>query len=108
MRAHVIGPHVGDHVDIIHPRRACEFFDAGFIRSPATGLTMRFNRLFFWFFYRLGTPPWEGHPLPRRLNELVEGPSALPPGKALDVDAAPATPRSISRSTVGMSPRSIS
>ena len=45
---------------------------------------MRFNRLFFWLFYRLGTPPLEGHPLPQRLLELVEGPSALPPGKALD------------------------
>ena len=45
---------------------------------------MRFNRLFFWLFYRFGTPPWEGHPLPQRLLELVEGPSALPPGKALD------------------------
>ena len=45
---------------------------------------MRFNRLLFWLFYRFGTPPWEGHPLPQRLLELVEGPSALPPGKALD------------------------
>jgi len=45
---------------------------------------MRFTRLFFWLFYRLGTPPWEGHPLPERLLELIEGPSALPPGKALD------------------------
>jgi len=45
---------------------------------------MRFNRILFWLFYRFGTPPWEGHPLPKRLLELVEGPSALPPGKALD------------------------
>ena len=45
---------------------------------------MRFNRLFFWLFYRLGTPPWEEHPLPERLVELIEGPSALRPGKALD------------------------
>ena len=45
---------------------------------------MRFNRLFFWLFYRFSTPPWEGHPLPERLLELVEGQSALPPGKALD------------------------
>jgi hypothetical protein len=34
---------------------------------------MRFNRLFFWLFYRLGKPPWEGHPLPERLLELIEG-----------------------------------
>ena len=46
---------------------------------------MRFNRLLFWLFYRFGTPPWEGHPLPQRLLELVEGPSALRPGKVLDV-----------------------
>ena len=45
---------------------------------------MRFNRLFFWLFYRLGTPPWEGHPHSERLLELIEGPSALPPAKALD------------------------
>src|SRR5688572_21492058 len=45
---------------------------------------MRFSRLFFWLFYRFGRPPWEGHTLPQRLLELVEGPSALPPGKALD------------------------
>jgi Methylase involved in ubiquinone/menaquinone biosynthesis len=46
---------------------------------------LRFNRLLFWFFYRFRTPPWEGHPLPKRLNELIEGPSPLPCGKALDV-----------------------
>jgi cyclopropane fatty-acyl-phospholipid synthase-like methyltransferase len=45
---------------------------------------MQFNRLFFWLFYRFCTPPWEGHPLPQRLLDLIEGPSALPPGKALD------------------------
>ena len=45
---------------------------------------MRFHRLFFWLFYRLGTPPWEGHPHSGRLLELIEGQSALPPAKALD------------------------
>jgi SAM-dependent methyltransferase len=45
---------------------------------------MQFNRLFFWFFYRFRTPPWEGHPLPQRLAELVAGSSPLRPGKALD------------------------
>ena len=45
---------------------------------------MRFSRLLFWLFYRFSRPPWEGHALPQRLLELVEGPSALPPGKALD------------------------
>jgi len=46
---------------------------------------MQFNRLFFWFFYRFRTPPWEGHPLPQRLRNLIEGSSPLPRGKALDV-----------------------
>jgi len=46
---------------------------------------VQFNRLFFWFFYRFRTPPWEGHPLPQRLNELIEGSPPLPCGKALDV-----------------------
>lgn len=43
-----------------------------------------FKRLMFELFYRLGTPPWEGHPLPRRLIELIEGPHALPAATALD------------------------
>jgi len=46
---------------------------------------MQFNRLFFWFFYRFRTPPWEGHPLPRRLRDLIEGSSPLSRGAALDV-----------------------
>ncbi len=46
---------------------------------------MRFNRLTFGLFYRIGFTPWEGHPLPARLRELVEGPAALPKGKALDI-----------------------
>jgi methylase of polypeptide subunit release factors len=59
---------------------------AAYTRNCAIAYTseMRFNRLLFWLFYRFGTPPWEGHPLPERLRELIEGPSALPPGKALD------------------------
>ena len=63
---------------------------------------MQFNRLMFWLFYRVGTPPWEGHPLPERLRELIEGPSALPPGKALMSDAGRATRRSISLGGAGM------
>lgn len=46
---------------------------------------MQFNRLFFWLFYRFRTPPWEGHPLPHRLRDLIEGSAALPDGAALDV-----------------------
>ncbi|MGH7583227.1 MAG: class I SAM-dependent methyltransferase [Gemmatimonadales bacterium] len=44
-----------------------------------------FQRLLFEWFYRFGTPPWEGHPLPKRLRELTEGREALPPGTALDI-----------------------
>ena len=39
----------------------------------------------FGFMYRLGLTPWEGHPLPERLYELVEGQGALPAGKAIDL-----------------------
>ena len=46
---------------------------------------MGFGRFMFGLFYRIGFTPWEGHALPARLRELVEGPDALPRGKALDV-----------------------
>ena len=46
---------------------------------------MRFDRLLFGLFYRIGFTPWDGHALAARLRELVEGPAALPKGKALDV-----------------------
>lgn len=42
-------------------------------------------RLFCGFLYRIGKTPWERHPLARQLRRLVEGPDALPPGKALDL-----------------------
>jgi SAM-dependent methyltransferase len=35
--------------------------------------------------YRLGITPWEGQPMPPVLTALVEGPDALPPGRALDL-----------------------
>jgi SAM-dependent methyltransferase len=44
-----------------------------------------------WLFkslYRFGFVPWDGHPLPKSLTDLVEGDGANPPltaGKALDV-----------------------
>jgi SAM-dependent methyltransferase len=46
---------------------------------------MGFDRIFFGVMYRLGFTPWEGHKMPTRLLELVEGPAALPKGKALDL-----------------------
>jgi SAM-dependent methyltransferase len=44
-----------------------------------------FERLWFEWYYRFRNPPWEGHPLPKRLRELIEGREALPPGAALDI-----------------------
>ncbi len=35
--------------------------------------------------YRLGLTPWEWQPLAPELADLIEGPCALPPGKALDL-----------------------
>jgi hypothetical protein len=46
--------------------------------------TFRIN-LKFGFFYRIGFTPWDGHPLPSRLRELIEGQAALPSGQAIDI-----------------------
>jgi 2-polyprenyl-3-methyl-5-hydroxy-6-metoxy-1,4-benzoquinol methylase len=46
---------------------------------------MAFDRLRYGLFYRIGFTPWDGHALPVRLRELVEGSPSLPVGKALDV-----------------------
>jgi SAM-dependent methyltransferase len=35
--------------------------------------------------YLLGFTPWERTPIPERLVELIEGPAALPAGRALDL-----------------------
>jgi SAM-dependent methyltransferase len=39
----------------------------------------------FRVFYRLGYVPWDGHPIARSLRDLIEGETALPAGKALDI-----------------------
>ena len=41
--------------------------------------------MLFKVFYRLGFTPWDGHPMATSLRNLVEGPSALPVGTALDI-----------------------
>ena len=46
---------------------------------------MGLDRLKFGVMYRVGFTPWDGHALPARLTELVEGSAALPPGNALDL-----------------------
>jgi 2-polyprenyl-3-methyl-5-hydroxy-6-metoxy-1,4-benzoquinol methylase len=46
---------------------------------------MAFERLRYALFYRIGFTPWDGHALPVRLHELIEGSPALRAGRALDV-----------------------
>ena len=46
---------------------------------------MSSRQLLFKTFYRLGFVPWDGHPLPESLRNLVEGDEALPPRTALDI-----------------------
>jgi SAM-dependent methyltransferase len=46
---------------------------------------MSSRQLLFKTFYRLGFVPWDGHPLPSSLQNLVEGENALATGTALDI-----------------------
>ena len=46
---------------------------------------MASRQLLFKSLYRLGFVPWDGHPLPKSLKDLVEGDDALPAGSALDI-----------------------
>lgn len=46
---------------------------------------MSSRQLLFKTFYRLGFVPWDGHPLAKSLQALVEGDRALAPGTALDL-----------------------
>lgn len=41
--------------------------------------------------YRLGFKPWDNNIVPMELAELVEGPQALPPGRALDLGCGTGT-----------------
>lgn len=43
------------------------------------------RQLLFKTFYRLGFVPWDGHPLAKSLQDLIEGDGALTPGTALDL-----------------------
>jgi SAM-dependent methyltransferase len=43
------------------------------------------RQLLFRTFYRLGFTPWDGHPLPTSLTNLIEGEQAPSPAKALDI-----------------------
>ena len=46
---------------------------------------MASRQLLFKTFYRLGFTPWDGHPLPKSLQNLIEGDGALPADTALDL-----------------------
>lgn len=46
---------------------------------------MASRQLLFKTFYRLGFVPWDGHPLPTSLQNLIEGENALTTGTALDI-----------------------
>ena len=46
---------------------------------------MASRQLLYRTLYRLGFTPWDGHPLPTSLTNLIEGDRALSPGKALDI-----------------------
>ena len=46
---------------------------------------MSSRQLLFKTIYRLGFVPWDGHPLPKSLQDLIEGDGALATGTALDL-----------------------
>ena len=46
---------------------------------------MSSRQLLFKTLYRFGFAPWDGHPLPKSLKDLIEGDTALPTGTALDI-----------------------
>ena len=46
---------------------------------------MSSRQLLFKTLYRLGFVRWDGHPLPQRLADLIEGENAPPAGSALDI-----------------------
>jgi SAM-dependent methyltransferase len=59
-------------------------------RSPKLGFTDR-SRLFYRFAYLLGFKPWDSGVTPPELVELIEGPAALQPGRALDLGCGTGT-----------------
>lgn len=46
---------------------------------------MTSRQFLFRTFYRLGFTPWDGHPLPTSLTDVVDGDRALTPATALDI-----------------------
>src|SRR6266852_6114291 len=52
---------------------------------------MAARRLFFQLAYLVGFKPWDSGVSPPELVELVEGPDALPPGRAIDLGCGTGT-----------------
>lgn len=48
-------------------------------------MKFRTKPVFFQLAYQVGLTPWDGHPLSSHLQDLIEGPAALPAGSVIDV-----------------------
>jgi SAM-dependent methyltransferase len=48
-------------------------------------MKIRTKPRFFQLAYRIGLTPWDGHPLSSNLQELIEGPAALPADSVIDI-----------------------
>ena len=60
-------------------------------RSPLSLIAMAARRLFFQLAYLLGVKPWDSGVPPPELVELIEGPQALTPGRAIDLGCGTGT-----------------
>jgi SAM-dependent methyltransferase len=47
--------------------------------------------LMYRLMYRVGFTPWDTEQVPKELSALIEGPGALPPGRALDIGCGTGT-----------------
>ena len=61
-----------------------------FLRVAPSVLAM-WRRLYFAFAYRTGRTPWDTGITPPEVVDLIEGPSALTPGRALDLGCGTGT-----------------
>jgi methylase of polypeptide subunit release factors len=47
--------------------------------------------LLYRLLYRIGFTPWDTGQVPKELSDLIEGPEALPTGRALDIGCGTGT-----------------
>ncbi len=52
---------------------------------------MKWRRLLFWLAYLRGRTPWDTNVTPPELVRAIQGPGALPPGRALDLGCGTGT-----------------